>query len=85
MGLLGLDFCYLECCALQTLDSDSEVAQQERPGVDEVDSVHGHYNDAVPTLKATSQAVFDEECVWEHKAMLLIPKEDGSFSTWTHL
>lgn len=61
------------------------MAQQERPGVDEVDSVHGHYNDAVPALEATRQAVFDEERVREHKAMLLISKEDGSFSTWTHL
>lgn len=85
VGLQGLDLCYLECWALQTLDDDFEVAQQERPGVDEVDPVHGHYNDTVPALKATCQTVFNKERVWEHKAMLLIPKEDGSFSTRTHL
>lgn len=85
MALLGFALCYLECCTLQTLDGDFEVAQQERPRVDEVDPVHGHYNDAVPALEATRQAVFDKERVREDKAMLLIPKKDRSFSTWTHL
>lgn len=61
------------------------MAQQERPGVDEVDPVHGYDNNAVPALEATRQAVFDEEGVREHKAMLLIPKKDGSLSTRAHL
>lgn len=76
---------HLQCCALQTLYGESEVAQQERPGVDEVDPVHGYHDDAVPALEAPGQAVFDEEGVREHKAMLLIPKEDGTLTAGTHL
>jgi hypothetical protein len=61
------------------------VAQQEGPGVDEVDPVHGYHDDTVPPLKAPGQAVLDEERVREHKTMLLIPKEDRTLTTWTHL
>ena len=61
------------------------MAQQEGPGVDEVDPVHGYHDDTVPPLKAPGQAVLDEERVREHKTMLLIPKEDRTLTTWTHL
>lgn len=57
------------------------MAQQEGPGVDEVDSVHGNHDNAIPALEAPCQAVFDEESVREHKAMLFVAKEDGPLSS----
>ena len=76
---------HLERRALQTLYGQPEVAQQEGPGVDEVDAVHGHHHDAVPALEAPGQAVLDEERVREHKPMLLIPEEDWALAARTHL
>lgn len=76
---------HLERSALQTLYGQSEVSQQEGPGVDEVDTVHGHQHDAVPPLEAPGQAVLDEERVREHKPVLLVPKEDRALAAWTHL
>ena len=61
------------------------MAQQEGPGVDEVDAVHGHHDDAVPPLEAPGQAVLDEERVREHKTMLLVPEEDGALAARAHL
>lgn len=71
---------HLERLALELVDDPTDLAQQERPGVDEVDAVHHDGNDAVPALEAPGQAVFDEERVAEHEAMLLIPKEDGALA-----
>lgn len=62
-----------------------EVTEQERPGVDKVDPVHGHQNYTVPSLKTAGQAVFDKEGVWEHKSMLLIAKKNGPLTARTHL
>lgn len=76
---------HLECFALKLINDASDFSQQKRPGVDEVDPIHHYCNDAVPALKATSQAVFDEERVAEHKAMLFIAKEDGTFTSWADL
>lgn len=76
---------YLECSALQTLYCKFKVAQQERPGVDKVDPVHGYHDNTIPTLEAPGQTVFDKEGVWEHKSMLLISKENRSFTARTHL
>ena len=75
----------LERGALQALDGQPQVSQQEGPGVDEVDPVHGHHHDAVPALETPRQAVFDEERVGEHKAVLLVAKKYRAFPAWTHL
>lgn len=74
-----LCFKHLKCLALEFINDPSDLAQQEGPGVDEVNAVHHDGNDAVPALEAPGQAIFDEKGVAEHKAMLLIPKEDGAF------
>lgn len=71
---------HLERLALELVDDPTDLAQQEGPGVDEVDTVHHDGNDAVPALEAPGQAVLDEECVTEHEAMLLVPKEDGALA-----
>lgn len=75
-----LRFKHLERLALELVDDPTDLAQQEGPGVDEVDAVHHDGNDAVPALEAPGQAVFDEERVAEHEAMLLVPKEDGALA-----
>lgn len=76
---------HLEGLALELTDDPTDLPQQEGPRIDEVDSVHHDGNDAVPALEASGQAVFDEEGVAEHKAMLLITKEDGAFTTRAYL
>lgn len=76
---------HLEGLALELTDDSADLPQQEGPRVDEVDSIHHDGDDAVPALEASGQAVFDEEGVAEHKAMLLITKEDGAFTTRAYL
>lgn len=76
---------HLEGLALELTDDATDLPQQEGPGVDEVDAIHHDGNDAVPALEASGQAVFDEEGVAEHKAMLFITKEDRAFATRAHL
>lgn len=44
---------YLERCTLEALYSEFKVSQEERPGVYQVDPVHGHQDDTVPTLEAS--------------------------------
>lgn len=76
---------HLEGLALELTDDPTDLPQQEGPGVDEVDSIHHDGDDAVPALEASGQAVFDEEGVAEHKAVLFIAKEDRAFATRAHL
>lgn len=76
---------HLERLALELVNDPADLAQQEGPGVDEVDAVHHDGNDAVPALEAPGQAVLDEERVAEHEAMLLVPKEDGALAAGADL
>lgn len=76
---------YLERCTLEALYSKFKVSQEERPGVYQVDPVHGHQDDTVPTLEASGEAVFDEKGVREHKAMLLVSKENWTLASRAHL
>lgn len=76
---------HLEGLGLELTDDAADPPQQEGPGVDEVDPIHHDGDDAVPALEASGQAVFDEEGVAEHKAVLLITKEDGAFTTRAYL
>ncbi len=61
------------------------MAQQEWPGVDEVDPIHGYHDNAVPALEAPCQAVFDEKRMRENESVLFISEEDGPLSTRTNL
>lgn len=76
---------YLKCFALKLINDASDFSQQERPGVDEVNPIHHDSDDAVPALETSSQAVFDEEGVAEHKTMLFISKKNRAFTSWADL
>lgn len=76
---------YLKCFPLKLINDASDFSQQERPGVDEVNPVHHDSDDAVPALETTSQAVFDEEGVAEHKPMLFISEKNRTFASWADL
>lgn len=75
----------LQRFALELINDASDFSQQERPGVDEVNPVHHDGDDAVPALETSSQAVFDEEGVAEHKTMLFISEKNWAFTSWADL
>lgn len=76
---------HLQRFALELINDASDFSQQERPGVDEVNPVHHDGDDAVPALETSSQAVFDEEGVAEHKTMLFISEKNWAFTSWADL
>lgn len=76
---------HLQRFPLQLIDNPPDLAQEEGPGVYEVNAVHHDGDDAVPALEAPGQAVLDEEGVAEDEPVLLVPEEDGAFTARTHL